>query len=141
EGDAAMRMQPISAAVVALLLSASPLAAQSKDAPKSPSQPRELRITVQTPPKSINNDNLELFKTHVETATEGALKISIHNALVEDSQVIKAVTGGQVEMGGARIGHLAEIEPAIGIFMLPFMFNLLPLQDAALQPESPFRRL
>jgi C4-dicarboxylate-binding protein DctP len=135
-----MRLHPISA-VVAFLLSAAPAMGQSNDAPSMPSQPRELRITVQTPPKSMNNDNLELFKTRVETATGGALKISIHPALVEDSQVIKAVVGGQVEMGGARIGLFAEAVPAISIFLLPFMFNLLPLQDAALQPESPFRQL
>jgi C4-dicarboxylate-binding protein DctP len=136
-----MRLHPISAAVVAFLLPASPLGAQPKDAPKTPSQPKELRITVQTPPRSSNNDNLELFKARVETATEGALKISIRPGLIEDSQVIKAVVGGQVEMGGARIGHFAEAVPAISIFLLPFMFNLLPLQEAALQPESPFRRL
>lgn len=128
-------------AVVALLLSVSPLAAQPKDTPETHAQSRELRITVQTPPKSINNDNLELFKERVETATEGALKISIHVALVEDSKVIKAVAGGQVEMGGSRLGHFADAVPAIGIFLLPFMFNMLPVQDSALQPDSAFRRL
>ena len=96
---------------------------------------------MQTPPKSINNDNLELFRKRVETATEGALKISVHVRLVEDSQVIKAVAAGQVEMGGSRLGHFADAVPAIGIFLLPFMFNLLPVQDAALQADSDFRRL
>src|SRR5262245_21191588 len=136
-----MRLRSISAAVVTFLLSASPLAAQTKDVPKAPSQPRELRISVQTPPKSINNDNLELFKKRVETATEGALKISIHVDLVEDSKVIQAVVAGQIDMGGSRLGHFADSVPAIGIFLLPFMFNLLPVQDAALQPGSTFRRL
>jgi len=136
-----MRLHPISAAVVAFLLPAAPLAAQSKDTPHPSTPSRELRITVQTPPKSINNDNLELFKKRVETATDGALRISIHVGLVEDSQVIKAVAAGQVDMGGSRIGHFADAVPAIGIFLLPFMFNLLPVQDAALQAESPFRRL
>jgi C4-dicarboxylate-binding protein DctP len=98
-----------------------------------------LRITVQTPAGSINNDNLELFKKRVETATGGALKVLVHVGLVEDSQVIKAVTAGRVEMGGSRIGHFADAVPAIGIFLLPFMFNLLPVQDAAIQTNSPFR--
>jgi C4-dicarboxylate-binding protein DctP len=62
-------------------------------------------------------------------------------ALVEDSKVIQAVASGQVEMGGSRLGHFADAVPAIGIFLLPFMFNMLPVQDAALQPESTFRRL
>jgi TRAP-type C4-dicarboxylate transport system substrate-binding protein len=142
EGDrSAMRLHPISgAAIVALLLSPSALVAEPKDAQEGLAQPRELRITVQTPKGSINNDNLELFNKRVETATEGALKISIHVGLVEDSQVIKAVAAGRVEMGGSRIGHFAEAVPAIGIFLLPFMFNLLPVQDAALQTDSPFRR-
>jgi len=137
-----MRQHAVSgAAIAALLLSASPAAAQPKDAAGTPSPSRELRITVQTPPKSINNDNLELFKKRVETATGGALKISIHVDLVEDSKVIGAVAAGKVEMGGSRLGHFAEAVPAIGIFLLPFMFNRLPVQDAALQPESTFRRL
>jgi len=42
-------------------------------------------------------------------------------------------------MGGSRLGHFADTVPAIGIFLLPFMFNLLPLQDAAIQSASPFR--
>jgi C4-dicarboxylate-binding protein DctP len=129
------------AAIVTLLLSASTLAAEPKDAPRGLTQPRELRITVQTPKGSINNDNLDLFKKRVETATEGALKVSVHVGLVEDSQVIKAVAAGRVEMGGSRIGHFADAVPAIGIFLLPFMFNLLPVQDAAIQTDSSFRRL
>jgi TRAP-type C4-dicarboxylate transport system substrate-binding protein len=57
------------AAIVALLLSASVAAAQTKAPSGAPAQPRELRITVQTPPKSINNGNLEFFRKRVETAT------------------------------------------------------------------------
>jgi C4-dicarboxylate-binding protein DctP len=136
-----MRPYLISAAAIVFLLSASARAAGPDDPAKAPSPPRELRITVQTPRGSINNDNLELFKKHVETATGGALRISIHVGLVEDSQVIKAVAAGQVEMGGSRIGHFAKAVPAMGIFLLPFMFNLLPVQEAALQADSPFRRL
>jgi len=129
------------AAIVALLLSAPAPAAESTRTSEGLSQPRELRITVQTPPGSINNDNLELFKKRVETSTDGALKISVHVGLIEDSQVIKAVAAGQVDMGGSRIGLFADAVPAISIFLLPFMFNLLPVQDAALQTDSPFRRL
>jgi C4-dicarboxylate-binding protein DctP len=135
-----MRERAVSgAAIVALLLSVS-AAAQTQAPPGAPAQPRELRITVQTPPKSINNDNLELFRKRVEMATGGTLKISIHVALVEDSKVIQAVAAGQVEMGGSRLGHFAEAVPAIGIFLLPFMFNLLPVQEAAIKTDSPFRR-
>ena len=125
------------AACIALLLSAFALAEE----PNPRGQSRELRITVQTPPGSINNDNLELFKKRVETATQGAVKIAVHVGLVEDSQVIKAVVAGQVEMGGSRIGHFADAVPAIGIFLLPFMFNQLPLQEAAIRPDGPFRAL
>jgi len=134
-----MHLHPISGAAIALLLSALAAAAEPKDSAKGPAPPRELRITVQTPAGSINNDNLDLFKKRVETATGGALKISVHVGLVEDSQVIKAVAAGRVEMGGSRIGHFADAVPAIGIFLLPFMFNLLPVQDAAIQTDSPFR--
>jgi C4-dicarboxylate-binding protein DctP len=127
-------------AIIASLLSASTLAAEPEAPLEGPSQPRELRITVQTPPKSINNDNLELFKTRVEAATGGALTISVHVGLVEDSKVIQGVVAGQVEMGGSRLGHFADTVPAIGIFLLPFLFNVLPVQEAALKPGSAFRR-
>jgi C4-dicarboxylate-binding protein DctP len=129
------------AATVALLLSAPALAAETTRSSDGSPQPKELRITVQTPPGSINNDNLELFKKRIENTTGGALKIAVHIGLVEDSQVIKAVAAGQVDMGGSRIGLFADAVPAIGIFLLPFMFNLLPVQDAALQTDSTFRRL
>jgi TRAP-type C4-dicarboxylate transport system substrate-binding protein len=137
-----MRLHPISgtAIVAGLLLLSAPLAAQPKESPKGPSQPRELRITVQTPPGSINNDNLELFRKDVEVATEGALKVNVHVGLVEDGQVIKAVAEGNVEMGGSRLGHFADAVPGVGIFLLPFMFNLLPVQEAALEAGSLFRR-
>src|SRR5262245_15978321 len=142
EGDKPIMYQLTvsAAAIAALLLAASPAAAQVKDAAKARVEPRELRTWGQTPPKSINNDNLELFKKRVETATEGALKVSIYVGLVEDSKVVKAVAAGQVEMGGSRLGHFADDVPAIGIFLLPFMFNLLPVQEAALKSDSPFRQ-
>jgi C4-dicarboxylate-binding protein DctP len=130
------------AAVAALLLSVSALAAEPTGSSEGPPRSRELRITVQSPPGSTQNNNLELFKRRVETDTSGALKITIPwPQLVEDSQVIKAVAAGQVEMGGSRIGHFAEAVPAIGIFLLPFMFNLVPVQEAALATDSRFRRL
>jgi C4-dicarboxylate-binding protein DctP len=128
--------------MAALLLSASSLAAEPTRSSKASPQPRELRITVQSPPGSIQNNNLEIFKRRVEEDTGGALKIIIPwPQLVEDSQVIKAVTAGKVEMGGSRIGHFAQAVPAIGIFLLPFMFNLVPVQEAAMETDSPFRRL
>jgi TRAP-type C4-dicarboxylate transport system substrate-binding protein len=137
-----MRPYAISAAaIVVFLLASSPLVAQSKEPPTGASPAKELRITVQTPPGSINNDNLELFKKRVESATGGTLKISVHVGLVEDSHVIKAVAEGRVEMGGSRLGHFADPVPGIGIFLLPFMFNLVPVQEAALHPDSRFRLL
>jgi len=125
-----------------LLLSAPVLATEPTGPSDGPPRQRELRITVQSPPGSMQNNNLELFKKRVEGDTKGALKITIPwPQLVEDSQVIKAVVAGQVEMGGSRIGHFAEAVPAIGIFLLPFMFNLVAVQQAALATDSPFRRL
>ncbi len=138
-----MRPCPASAVAVAtLLFSVSALAAEPTGSSAGPAQSRELRITVQTPPGSMQNNNLELFKRRVEAETNGALKITIPwPQLVEDSQVIKAVAAGQVEMGGSRIGHFAKAVPAIGVFLLPFMFNLVPVQEAALATDSPFRHL
>src|SRR5262245_47621743 len=71
EDRSAMSRYGLSTAIVTLLLSASALAAEPKQPPGT--QPMELRVTVQTPPGSIHNDDLDLFSKRVETATEGAL--------------------------------------------------------------------
>ena len=139
-----MRLHQVSvAAIVALLLSASALAAEPKEPQKGPSEARELRVTMQLPPASMQTKNLSLFKRHVETLSKGALKISIFPSgkLVEDSQVIKAVVAGQVEVGASRIGHFTEAVPAIGVFLLPFMFNVPAVEDAAMKAGSPIRGL
>jgi C4-dicarboxylate-binding protein DctP len=139
-----MRLHQASgAAIVALLLSASALGAEPKEPPKGPSQARELRVTVQLPPASMQTKNLSLFKQHVETLSKGALKISIFPSgqLFEDAQVIKAVVAGQVEIGASRIGHFTEAVPALGIFLLPFMFNVPAVEDAAVKAGSPVRGL
>lgn len=136
-----MRLCPIStsATLVALLLSASALAAE----PKEPYQAKELRVTIQLPPGSMQAKNLSLFKQRVETASQGSLRISIipSGQLVEDSQVIRAVVTGQVEIGASRIGHFTEAVPALGIFLLPFMFHDPAVEDAAMKAGSPVRGL
>jgi C4-dicarboxylate-binding protein DctP len=135
-----MRLHAISGTtIVALLLSASALAEEPKGGP----QARELRVTIQLPPASMQTKNLSLFKQHVESLSEGNLKISIvpSGQLVEDSQVINAVVSGQVEIGASRIGHFTEAVPAMGIFLLPFMFNVPAVEDATMKAGSPVRRL
>ena len=104
-------------------------------------EPVELRVAVQMPPGSIETNNLFLFKERVEAASKGGLKISIFPSgqLVEDSQVVKAVTAGQIEIGASRIGHFEKAVPAIGIFLLPFMFNTPGIQQTAMTPGSPVR--
>ena len=110
-----MYLRPIwGAAFVALLLSTSALAEEPKEPPKQPSQAKELRVTLQLPPASMQAKNLSLFKQQVETLSKGTLRISIvpSGQLVEDSQVIKAVVTGQVEIGASRIGHFTEADAA-----------------------------
>jgi C4-dicarboxylate-binding protein DctP len=51
------------------------------------------------------------------------------------------VVAGQVEIGASRIGHFTEAVPAIGIFLLPFMFNVPAVEDAAMKAGSPIRGL
>jgi C4-dicarboxylate-binding protein DctP len=104
-------------------------------------EPVELRIAVQMPPGSIETNNLYFFKERVEAASNGGLRIAIFPSgqLVEDSQVVKAVTGGQIDIGASRIGHFEKTVPAIGIFLLPFMFNVPAIQQAAMKPGSALR--
>lgn len=135
-----MRLHQVSgAAIAALLLSASALGEESK----GPSQVRELRVTVQLPAASMQAKNLSLFKQRVESLSQGSLKVSIFPSgqLVEDREVIEAVVTGQVEIGASRIGHFTEAVPALGIFLLPFMFNVPAVEDAAVKAGSPVRGL
>lgn len=109
--------------------------------PAMAAEPKELRVTIQLPPGSIETNNLLRFKKHVEAGTQGDLKVSIFPSgqLVEDSQVVKAVAAGRVEMGASRLGNFAEAVPATGIFMLPFMFHVPAVEEAAMNSGSPVR--
>jgi C4-dicarboxylate-binding protein DctP len=135
--DCTLHRHPVSRVVaIALLLAIPPLVI-----PPAAAQPRELRITTQMPPGSMQVKNLTLFKERVETETNGALKVAIFPSaqLLPDNKVIGAVVAGQVEMGASRIGHFVEAVPAIGIFLLPYMFNVPAVEVEAMKPASPVR--
>ncbi|MEE4379000.1 MAG: TRAP transporter substrate-binding protein DctP [Candidatus Competibacteraceae bacterium] len=101
-----------------------------------------LRITLQLPLKSHIGQNLLLFKTAVEKASQGEIAIEIYDAaqLYKDNEVPQAVSSGEIEMGVASLTRFVDEIPAVDIFDLPFTFNTEALVRAATAQDSPIRR-
>jgi C4-dicarboxylate-binding protein DctP len=83
------------------------------------------------------------FKERVEAASNGSIKIEIHDSarLYSDDGIAQAVTSGAVEMGYVNLARYASTSPATGIFQLPFLFNSEAILGAARAPGSEIRTL
>lgn len=79
------------------------------------------RISNQLPPASPISRGLELWKTRMEEAGKGKIKVeTYHNSqLYKDSEVFPAVQSGSVEMGLIIVAQLSAYDPIFGIFDLP----------------------
>ena len=67
----------------------------------------------------------ELFKSEVEEATDGRIKIEIYpdSQLGADSDLIKGVVNGTVDITASSAGNFASYEPNVGISAFPFLFD------------------
>jgi tripartite ATP-independent transporter DctP family solute receptor len=79
------------------------------------------RISNQLPATSPISRGLELWKTRMEEAGKGRIKVeTYHNSqLYKDSEVFPAVQSGSVEMGLIIVAQLSAYDPIFGIFDLP----------------------
>jgi len=67
----------------------------------------------------------EQFKKEVEEKTEGRIQIEIHpdSELGADSDLIKGVVNGTVDITASSAGNFASYEPNVGISAFPFLFD------------------
>src|SRR5262245_60952043 len=104
---------------------------------------KQLRVALQLPPASHLYENLDLFKTLVETGTNGALSIVIAHSgqLVKEQDAPAAVGSGTVEMSTVSVVHYDKASPAVSLYVEPFMFSSQAVLAAATRPGSPLRSL
>ena len=126
-------MKKVIVGLLILLLPATALVVEAEET--------TLRITLQLPLKSHIGQNLLLFKTEVEEASQGEIAIEIYDSaqLYKDNAVPQAVGSGAIEMGVASLTRFAGDIPAVDIFDVPFMFNTEALVRAATAQGSPIR--
>ncbi|MEO1468213.1 MAG: TRAP transporter substrate-binding protein DctP [Pseudomonadota bacterium] len=100
-----------------------------------------LRISLQLPLKSHLGQNLELFKSEVETASGGEIAVEIYDSaqLYKDKEVPAAVGAGSIEMGVASLTRYVGDIPAVDIFYQPFLFDTEEKVRAAVAAGSPVR--
>ena len=67
----------------------------------------------------------ELFKEEVEKATDGRIRIEIYpdSQLGADSDLIKGVVNGEVDITASSAGNFAMYDTNVGISAMPFLFD------------------
>ncbi len=67
----------------------------------------------------------EVFKTDVEEATEGRITVEIYpdSELGADSDLIKGIVNGTVDITASSAGNFASYDPNVGISAFPFLFD------------------
>lgn len=100
-----------------------------------------LRISLQLPLKSNLGENLTLFKSEVERASNGEIDVEIYDSaqLFKDKEVPEAVSSGAIEMGVASLTRYVGDIPAVDVFYMPFALNSEDKLRKATAPGSAVR--
>jgi C4-dicarboxylate-binding protein DctP len=96
--------------------------------------PQILRISNQLPTTAALTRGLDLWKSRVEAATSGKVRVEIYNnsQLYTDNEVFPAVQSGSVEMGLVVSAQFTAYDPVFAIFDLPGLFSSYDQVTAAL---------
>lgn len=75
------------------------------------------------PAGSFHTQNIQQFAEDIETATDGALSITVHPAgsLVKHAEIKNAVRSGQVQIGEFLLSRLSNENPIFEADALPFL--------------------
>jgi TRAP-type C4-dicarboxylate transport system substrate-binding protein len=78
-----------------------------------------------------------------EALTRNSVAIEIFDGgkPYNDTQILGAVTSGDMDLGVVAFNHFADKIPAISILDQPFLFNFDALTNAAFSPASEVRRV
>jgi C4-dicarboxylate-binding protein DctP len=100
--------------------------------------PTLLRISNQLPATAAVTKGLELWKSKVEAATGGQLKVEIYNnsQLYKDNEVFPAVQGHQIDMGLIVSAQFTAYDPVFAIFDLPGLFKTYDQATTALHGKT-----
>ena len=100
--------------------------------------PTLLRISNQLPATAAVTKGLDLWKSKVEAATGGRLKVEIYNnsQLYKDNEVFPAVQGHQIDMGLIVSAQFTAYDPVFAIFDLPGLFKTYDQATTALHGKT-----
>jgi len=100
--------------------------------------PTLLRISNQLPATAAVTKGLDLWKSKVEAATSGRLKVEIYNnsQLYKDNEVFPAVQGHQIDMGLIVSAQFTAYDPVFAIFDLPGLFKTYDQATTALHGKT-----
>ena len=100
--------------------------------------PTLLRISNQLPATAAVTKGLDLWKSEVEAATGGRLKVEIYNnsQLYKDNEVFPAVQGHQIDMGLIVSAQFTAYDPVFAIFDLPGLFKTYDQATTALHGKT-----
>ena len=93
-----------------------------------------------SPYESHSGAMVSVFKSLIETATNGEIKIEVfaNGQLGKDNEVIQQVRDGLVESCISSSGGVAQHYPMIGIFDLPFVFPNIHSAEEVIDLNSDF---
>ncbi len=93
-----------------------------------------------SPYESHSGAMVSVFKSLVETATNGEIKVEAYanGQLGKDNEVIQQVKDGLVESCISSSGGVAQHYPMIGIFDLPFVFPNIHVAEEVIDLNSDF---
>lgn len=83
------------------------------------------KLSNQMPPSHHVSQGMHAFADKVKEYTKGSLEIQVHDAgaLYRDSEIVKALRSGSVELGFLFSHRWSGLIPAMDIFESPFMFR------------------
>src|SRR6266545_732817 len=104
----------------------------------------KLKAALQVPiTELLFGRSLAEFKQEVETLTRNGVAIEIFDGgkPYSDTQILGAVTSGDMDLGVVAFNHFSDKIPAISILDQPFLFNFDELTNAAFSPAGEIRRV
>ncbi|OUM86061.1 MAG: hypothetical protein BAA01_01550 [Bacillus thermozeamaize] len=101
-----------------------------------------IKLAHESPETHIKGIWAEEFKKHVESASEGNIKVELYHhgqLYAKEQAALQAVTQGVIQMSISSTGYLSSLVPEFEIFDLPMMFPdlnvLYALEDSELGEE------
>lgn len=95
---------------------------------------KKVAVSSQFPPGHYLSRGLRLFAERAEMYSGGELALTVYDSgtLYKDSEVLRAVRSGSVELGLAPLNKWSGTVPAVDVLELPFAFPSRPALDAFL---------